>query len=84
MSVDRVGILYSQGAGAEEIGERYDLTLPQVFAALAFYLANRAEIDADIDAEDRETLRIAADWKAQGRRSWWASPCTSTMTSVIS
>jgi uncharacterized protein (DUF433 family) len=69
VSVDRVAVLYSQGTSPEEIGERFDLTLPQVYAALAFYLANREAIDADIDAQDKETLRIAEEWRAQGRRS---------------
>ena len=32
-----------------------NLSLAQVHAALAYYYANQAEIDADLEAEDRET-----------------------------
>ena len=62
VSVSRIGILYSGGQSPEQIARDFDLTLPQVYAALAYYLANREEIDADIAAEDAETTRIAASW----------------------
>jgi uncharacterized protein (DUF433 family) len=43
----------------EEIAENYQLTLPQVYAALAYYYDHKAEIDASI--QDRR--RIAAEMK---------------------
>lgn len=41
------------------IAVSYDLTLPQVYAALAYYYAHKAEIDTDI----RERQRIAEEMK---------------------
>lgn len=42
------------GSSPEEIVEdRSHLTLEQVHAALAFYERNKAEIDADLEAEER-------------------------------
>ena len=44
----------NSGLSPEEIAaDRPDLSLAQVFAALAYYHANKAEIDADIAAEAR-------------------------------
>jgi uncharacterized protein (DUF433 family) len=44
----------NSGLSPEEIAaDRPELSLAQVFAALAYYHANKAEIDADIDAEAR-------------------------------
>jgi len=39
----------------EEIVDNFGhLSLAQVHAALAYYYANKAEIDADLEAEERE------------------------------
>ena len=62
VSVSRIGVLYSSGQTPEQIATDIDLTLAQVYAALAYYLANREAVDADIASEDAETLRIAATW----------------------
>ncbi len=40
------------GQDADGIADWYDLTLPQVYAALAYYYAHKEEIDADIQARD--------------------------------
>ncbi|HEX3050647.1 MAG TPA: DUF433 domain-containing protein [Aggregatilineaceae bacterium] len=45
----------------EEIAENYKLTLPQVYAALAYYYDHKSEIDASI--QDRRQL--AAEMKEQ-------------------
>jgi uncharacterized protein (DUF433 family) len=59
-SVSRIVVLYKQGAGAEEIARRLShLSLAQVYAALAYYHANRDEIEADLAAEDAEYWRLA-------------------------
>ena len=60
-TVANVGMLYSTGLSAEEIADQKYMTLPQVYAALCYYLANREEIDAVIDAYDAETDRLAAE-----------------------
>ncbi len=67
VSVARIGVLYSGGMSPDEIEEDADLTLPQVYAALAYYLTNRTAIDGDIRHQDEETLRIAEEWKSQAR-----------------
>ncbi len=60
-SVRRVVVLYKQGAGAEEIARRMShLSLAQVYAALAYYHANRDEIEADLAEEEAEYSRLAA------------------------
>ncbi len=60
VSVDRIGVLHSQGATPEDISRRYSLELAQVYAALAYYLANRTQIDAEIAEMDAEYDRRAA------------------------
>ena len=60
-SVQRIAALYKQGNSAEEIAADLDhLTLAQVYAALTYYHANRAEIEADLAAEQAEYERLAA------------------------
>jgi len=54
ISVARVAVWHHMGHIPEEIIQDYThLSLPQVYAALAYYYANKAEIDADIEAEER-------------------------------
>lgn len=43
------------------------LTPAQVFAALAYYFANRGEIDADIAGEETEADRLEAERASAGR-----------------
>lgn len=63
-SVRRVVVLYKQGAGAEEIARRMShLNLAQVYAALAYYHANRDEIEADLAEEEAEYDRLLALYK---------------------
>jgi len=50
-----------RGMTPEEIVVTYpSLTLPAVFAALAYYHGHRAEIDADIDADERFVAEMKA------------------------
>ena len=54
VSVRVIAVDSNSGLSPEEIAaDRPDLSLAQVFAALAYYHANKADIDADIDAEAR-------------------------------
>ncbi len=54
VSVRTIAIDSNRGLSPEEIAaDRPPLSLAQVYAALAFYHANKQEIDADIEAEDR-------------------------------
>lgn len=60
-SVRRVVVLYKQSANAEEIARRMShLNLAQVYAALAYYHANRDEIEADLAEEDAEYWKLAS------------------------
>jgi homoserine acetyltransferase len=45
------------------------LTLAQVYAALAYYHANRDEIEADLAEEDAEYWRLAALHSKKGVRT---------------
>jgi uncharacterized protein (DUF433 family) len=52
--VRTLAIESNHGLSPEEIAaDRPPLTLAQVYAGLAFYHANKKEIDADTDAEER-------------------------------
>jgi uncharacterized protein (DUF433 family) len=59
MTVMRIAGYYQLGMSAEQIRDQIPhLSLAQVYAALTYYHANRAEIEADLDAEQElyETL----------------------------
>ena len=59
VSVRRIVVLYQQGLAPEEItAEIPHLTLAQVYAALAYYHANREEMDSDIAAEESEANKL--------------------------
>jgi uncharacterized protein (DUF433 family) len=61
VSVRRVAGWYKLGRSPEEIVDQYGhLSLAQVYAALAYYHANRDEIDADLAQEEAEYDRLAA------------------------
>ena len=60
ITVHRIATLYKQGQSAEEISQTYPhLTLGQVYAALAFYHASREEVDAELEADDRQYDALA-------------------------
>ncbi len=60
-SVRGIAVMYKQGANAEEIMRRKGyLSLAQVYAALAYYHANKEEIEADLAAQEEEYFRLAA------------------------
>ena len=53
ITVHRIATLYKQGQSAEDITQMYSyLSLGQVYAALAYYHANRAEIESELAASD--------------------------------
>ena len=53
ITVHRIATLYKQGQSPEDIAQTYQhLSLSQVYAALAYYHANRAEIEAALTAAD--------------------------------
>ncbi len=62
IAVRAIAIWYKQGNTPEEIADQYDhLDLAQVYAALAYYHANRDEIEADIAAEEALYEKLATE-----------------------
>jgi uncharacterized protein (DUF433 family) len=61
VSVRRVAGWYKLGRSPDEISDQYGhLSIAQVHAALAYYHANRDEIDAELAEEEAEYDRLAA------------------------
>ena len=55
INVHRIATLYRQGQMAEDIAQTYPhLALGQIYAALAWYHANRDEVDSELAAADAE------------------------------
>ena len=55
ITVHRIATLYNQGQSAEDIGGTYpQLSLSQIYTALAYYHAHRDEINAELAADDAE------------------------------
>ncbi|MCC6394424.1 MAG: DUF433 domain-containing protein [Bryobacterales bacterium] len=60
VTVRRIAVLRNMGEGPEEIAANFGrLSLAQVHAALAYYYAHKTEIDADLEAEEREYDALA-------------------------
>lgn len=65
MSVRRVVIWYKLGLTPEEIADRIGhLSLAQIHAALAYYHANREEIETALAAEETEADRLEHEYTA--------------------
>ncbi len=61
--VSSIAILHNQGMGAERILEDFPhLDAQRVYAALAYYFANKAAIDADIEESEKEYDELAAKY----------------------
>ena len=69
ITVGTIALLVQHGSSPEElIALRYSqLTLGQVYAALAYYHSNREEIDLDLAETDRRYLEEAAEARQQGQ-----------------
>ena len=64
-SVQQVAALHQQGLSAEEIVQEYEfVNLAQVYAALAYYYANQAEIEAYLAEDAAEYDRLVAEQAA--------------------
>ena len=65
VSVLRIAGWYRMGRSAEEIADQYGhLTCAQVYAALAYYHANREVIDAEMAAEEADYDRLYREHRA--------------------
>ena len=70
VTVDRISVMYRvDGFTAEKIAEEMRLTLPQVHAALSFYLANKERIDREIEESDRALEEEARAYYAKYGRT---------------
>jgi len=64
VSVRRIAQWHNMGLIPEEIARKFGhLSLAQVHAALAYYHANHAEIDRDLESEARETEALEAQYR---------------------
>jgi uncharacterized protein (DUF433 family) len=60
VTVHQIVTCYQQGLTPEEIGDQYlHISLAQVYAALAYYHANRDEIEREIESETADFLRLS-------------------------
>ncbi len=63
MSVHAVAVMCKEGMSAKEMLEHFpDLDLARIHAALAYYHANRARIEAELEEEDRLYMEMAAKY----------------------
>jgi uncharacterized protein (DUF433 family) len=62
VTVQRIVVWYKLGLMPEEIAERIGhLSLAQVYAALAYYHANREAVESEIAVEDAEYEKLARE-----------------------
>lgn len=62
ITVENIAIDSNAGMSPQQIiDERTHLNLAQVYAALAYYYANKKQIDGEIAAENAEWERLEAD-----------------------
>ncbi|MBC7930195.1 MAG: DUF433 domain-containing protein [Rubrivivax sp.] len=62
-TVHRIAVWYKMGKSPEEIARKFPhLSVAGVYAALAYYHANQAEVEAEIAADQAEEERIEAEW----------------------
>jgi uncharacterized protein (DUF433 family) len=68
VTVQRVAGWHKLGYSPEEIARKIDhLSLAQIYAALAYYHANREAIEAEITAEDEAYERLMREHYASRR-----------------
>ena len=70
VSVRSVAVRYKRGLTPEQIADSYGhLSLAQVYAALAYYHANREEIEADLANEDKLYDRLVSEQQSHNQSS---------------
>ncbi len=68
-TVHRIAVWYKMGESPEEIARDYPhLPIAGIYAALAYYHANQAQLEAEIAADRAEEERLEAEWYAQRRQ----------------
>ncbi|MGE0601225.1 MAG: DUF433 domain-containing protein [Dehalococcoidia bacterium] len=67
VSVRRISGLYNEGLTPEQMIEEFPhLTLPAVYAAITYYLANRERMDAELIADEQEAERLFRYYEQHG------------------
>ena len=70
VTLDTIVAAFQQGATAEEITQQYPVvSLPDVYAAIAFYLRHRDEVDAYLEEGRRQCDAFRQEQEAKGDRS---------------
>ena len=71
VTVHRIASWYKLGYSPEEIAEQIDhLSLAQVYTALAYYHANKDQIEADLAGDSAEHDKLEKEWyRARGLES---------------
>lgn len=63
-TIHRIAVWYKMGQSPEEIAADYPhVSIAGVYAALAYYHANQAEVEAELAADQSEEERIEAEWR---------------------
>jgi uncharacterized protein (DUF433 family) len=63
ITVNQIVTLYKQGYTPEEIADQYShLSFAQVYTALAYYHANKEEVESDLVAEKDEAIRLEREF----------------------
>lgn len=63
ITVNQIVTSYKQGYTPEEIADQYShLSLAQVYTALAYYHANKEEIEAGLASEKEEAIRLEREF----------------------
>jgi uncharacterized protein (DUF433 family) len=66
ITVHQIAALHKRGLAAQQVVENCPyITLAQVYAALAFYHANREEIDKELADEDADFERLKEEFRGQ-------------------
>jgi hypothetical protein len=56
----QIGVLHSDGVPPTEIARRWEIDVVKVYAGIAYYLANKEAIDAEVEEETRLYHEAAA------------------------
>lgn len=68
MTVNQIVVWYKQGYSPEEIADQYPhLTLSQVYTALAYYHANKEEIEESLATEEQKSDQLEQAHKQMSR-----------------
>lgn len=63
LTVNQIVAMYRSGDSAEQIAAQYPhIDVGQIYAALAYYHANRSEVEQELADELSESERLKAGW----------------------